>query len=688
MVSGPYSKIISSVPDPTIDSSNLAQTNYNGVYVGFVKDTTDVQRMGRIKVWIPLLGGDTNNPVYWHTLSYCTPFGGATCVDDNVKNSKIWTESQRAYGFWMVPPDLENEVICMFIGGDPARGIWIGSLYQQNMNHMVPGIAMNVAWQNDGVPSPYPPVVEYNKRDVGINPDNPIRPRFEPLHGQEPEHIGGFYWEGLYFDKLRGPTNSSARREAPSQVFGINSPQGHHIYIDDGYINVTKKNNKQIVERVKDSPEFIRIRTRHGTQVLVNDTTGFVYMNSRKGNSWVELSDDGVDVYSQLSVSLRSQRDINLHADRHIIMYAGEQIRAHAVDKIKTTSVQETEIKSHKRVVQSETWMPNIHVNNCFANKSWGAIIPPAGPGEEPPAVPLRRFVDRVLEPPVYPPTMRETSTFRTPTHEPWDEHPKGMFKGKSDTGQLGVSGGGFPIIAPIGEPIEQPRPFETPPQESAPTDKPEKTGDGKDRPTSDPTNFKFDGKCGKPPIRDDVKAAIFDASQKTGIDPNLMFAVAEQESGFRPEVKAKTSSATGLYQFIDGTWSGMVNKYGAQTGIGLGDRKDPKANAVMGGLFMSDNKKFLEKKLGAGNVNNTDIYMAHFLGAGGASKFLSAPKDASAVDTMGVKVAQANRSIFYKPDGTPRTNQEVYNIMDQKIQSKTAKYNACLGSEGKTSPQ
>ncbi len=64
------------------------------------------------------------------------------------------------------------------------------------------------------------------------------------------------------------------------------------------------------------------------------------------------------------------------------------------------------------------------------------------------------------------------------------------------------------------------------------------------------------------------VAAAIQNASAKTGVDFSYLLQQAQIESSFKTDVKACSSSATGLYQFIDKTWLSMVNKYGDKYGM------------------------------------------------------------------------------------------------------------------------
>ena len=269
-----------------------------GVYVGFVKGNKDVQMMGRLQVCIPDLGGDPNDATTWHVVSYASPFAGATDIETTTAGTAM-ANTQLAYGWWAVPPDINNQVLVCFANGDPGHGYWFACIFQQFMNHMVPGIAAGQSTTAADMQNGIPPVCEYNKRDPtqSANYWNPQRPTFTPLKK-------GFDNQGLGKDAERGPGTTSARREAPSLVFGFNSPRGNTIHIDDNPQN-----------------EFIRLRTRSGAQILIHETTGYIYMISREGNSWMEISDIGIDMYSKRSISLRAEENINMHADSCVIMH-------------------------------------------------------------------------------------------------------------------------------------------------------------------------------------------------------------------------------------------------------------------------------------------------------------------------------------------------------------------------------
>jgi GH24 family phage-related lysozyme (muramidase) len=312
-----------------------AKGQYDKTYIAKVMDNTDIELMGRLRVYIPEFGGDPANSDNWITVSYCSPFAGATnpwsnlsaeiLPSDaaaqrknaaerkpnlgNVRDGTRHDDTQQSYGFWFIPPDIYNDVVVAFAAGDPTKGYWFGCLYQQQMNHMVPGIAANKSHQDSACKDKDPPVSEYNRLVTDpARGDRSLRPEFTPLNK-------GLALQGLSCDPLRGITSSSARREAPSEVFGILTPKGNQFVMDD-----------------KKGSEFIRLRTKSGTQILLSETEGHVYLISRDGDSWLELNNSGhVDIYAAKSISLHSETSINLRADQDINIEAGRNFNVKSV---------------------------------------------------------------------------------------------------------------------------------------------------------------------------------------------------------------------------------------------------------------------------------------------------------------------------------------------------------------------
>ncbi len=187
------------------------------------------------------------------------------------------------------------------------------------------------------------------------------------------------------------------------------------------------------------------------------------------------------------------------------------------------------------------------------------------------------------------------------------------------------------------------------------------------------------------------VLSAIKNASARTGVNFAYLMEQAAAESSFDPRARARTSSATGLYQFIESTWLNMVKKHGEKHGMGhlaakidengrvadqqvrrhiLDLRKDPEKAAVLAAEFAADNKRHLERHVG-GEIGATELYFAHFMGASGATGFLNALKDnplQTAADLF-PKAARANRNVFYdRETGEARTLAGVYEFFDRKF--------------------
>jgi len=192
------------------------------------------------------------------------------------------------------------------------------------------------------------------------------------------------------------------------------------------------------------------------------------------------------------------------------------------------------------------------------------------------------------------------------------------------------------------------------------------------------------------------ILAAVDEASQSTGVSFTYLMNKASTESNFKSDAKAKTSSATGLYQFIDRTWLDMVDRYGAKYGLTdeaeaisrdssgkmkvsdkatrkeiLELRKDPRISALMAGEYAAENRRYLENALDR-PINDTDLYLAHFLGAGGAENFLKgmAENPNGKAAHYVPAAAGANHNVFYTKGGDARTLQQVYDRFAAKFEA------------------
>lgn len=209
-----------------------------------------------------------------------------------------------------------------------------------------------------------------------------------------------------------------------------------------------------------------------------------------------------------------------------------------------------------------------------------------------------------------------------------------------------------------------------------------------------------------------DVMNAVQRAANQTGVDFNYLMSQAAQESGFRNNARAQTSSATGIFQFIDSTWLAMVRDHGAKYGLSqyanaiegsrggaarvsdpnlrrqiLDLRYNPDVSAAMAAEYAASNKAHLERNLGR-SVGAADLYMAHFLGAAGASRFLStlaASPNATAAE-VAPAAAASNTNVFYDRAGRALSVREVYDRMAQRIEGRAAEVqNARAGSSAAT---
>lgn len=181
-------------------------------------------------------------------------------------------------------------------------------------------------------------------------------------------------------------------------------------------------------------------------------------------------------------------------------------------------------------------------------------------------------------------------------------------------------------------------------------------------------------------------------AGNKNGVDFDYLLQTAVRESSLNPKAKAQTSSATGLFQFLESTWLQVMKSEGARLGYSnyadaitvnadgdyriadpnlrqevLALREDPQIAADLAAAFTRNNGAYLEEKFGR-MPSPGELYIAHFLGAQGAEKLFNAglrnPDQIAA--QLFPKQAKANPAIFYA-DGQPRTIRQVYRALVAK---------------------
>jgi hypothetical protein len=218
---------------------------------------------------------------------------------------------------------------------------------------------------------------------------------------------------------------------------------------------------------------------------------------------------------------------------------------------------------------------------------------------------------------------------------------------------------------------------------------------------------------------RNDVIAAIRQASAQTGSDFSYMLGTAMRESGLKSQAKSNSSSATGLYQFVDQTWLGLVKQHGAQFGLGsyasqisqgtdgrchvdnpsdrqaiLALRKDPKTAALMEGEYCNQARCTMQSALGR-SVGNGELYAAHFLGTDAATHLIQMNQsnpDASAAAAF-PQAASANRSVFYHANGSAKSVHEVYDWATKQtgtdkiaVPAQTSTYNTSYANDDSVS--
>lgn len=368
--------------------ADVTNRSDNGPYIATVVSHLDTKFMGSLKVRLNrtmTASGDEEDGQNLITAFYASPFYGVTNFRALGPNDDF-RETQQSYGFWAVPPDPGTRVLVTFVEGRTDICFWFACVPDDYMNFMVP----------DGRPAttmvtPGPngtdqrgqklPVGEYNK--ILTDPAG----NSSPTTYQKPvnrDFMNRLIESGLIEDDFRGLTSSSARREVPSAVFGMNTPGpldkragargiragdsehnmdifsqrlgGHSIVMDDGDANILRKghpseapaeyvdverSDEEVTDEMRTLPanELFRIRTRTGHQILLHNTEDLIYISNSRGTAWIELTSNGkIDIYAQDSISMHTEGEFNVTADSNINLTSGANINLNATKSIKSTA--------------------------------------------------------------------------------------------------------------------------------------------------------------------------------------------------------------------------------------------------------------------------------------------------------------------------------------------------------------
>jgi len=451
-------------PELTRTPDSGAEISRSGPYIGRVVKHTDPYYLGGLEVELLKMteaGNQGETLGQTAIVYYASPFYGVTGAQHLGKNDS-YSNTQKSYGWWAVPPDPGTLVLCTFVEGSREFGYWFGCVPEVGMTFMLPSGQASTEQLSGPVPSELKgkrlPAGEYNKKITKPQTNNVVkykRPVNEDL-------VSALTEQGLVEDDIRGITTTSAQREFPSAVYGFSSPgpidkrggspQGEiglkesratvhvnrlgssSIVIDDGDDKLIREGspadtpykykNKEASEKGGDvtrpANEMIKLRTRTGAQIMMNTSEDLIYINNSRGTAWIEMSSNGkIDIYAQDSISIHSENDLNFVADRDINFEAGRNINFNAVSNIYQTAAVNWEVKvgvdgkittnnflETTAVDTKITSTGKSHISSSSGHYETAAVIHMNGPEAETATAAIKaKFPQRV------------------PQHEPWDGH-------------------------------------------------------------------------------------------------------------------------------------------------------------------------------------------------------------------------------------------------------------------------
>lgn len=191
------------------------------------------------------------------------------------------------------------------------------------------------------------------------------------------------------------------------------------------------------------------------------------------------------------------------------------------------------------------------------------------------------------------------------------------------------------------------------------------------------------------------VIGAIKEGAKKSGADFSYLVKTAQQESSLDPKARNGTSSAEGLFQFVEQTWLATLKTAGPKLGLGrfsqaitetrpgyfdvpdpkmrgaiLALRADPQVSSVLAGALTQANGDALSQALGR-KPSAEDLYLAHVFGAPSAAMIIRMSQTApeKLASTLLPEAARVNPTLFFSKSGKARTIAELRSFVDMMHQ-------------------
>jgi len=301
---------------------------------------------GRLAAYIPSLGGNPSEPMFFQHASNTGSFGAP--VDHGTTILVFFSEGGSvSEGYWFA---VAQEVFDIVSGGARGKPHIDGKGQGEGLFKNI-GAAKETAKTLDGVTLADEEIENSARNEV-------------------------IAAQGTYSDYVRGSSTASPHRDANYEtpqlpkVTGFKTPGGSAITIDDGSIDDTGEIH----------PEQIRITTQSGAAVILDGGNDTIYAINSTGTGWVEIGASGeVMVYAEGSLNMRTEKNFNLRADKNINIEAGENINMRSVKSTKINATEELHLRSKgAQFLQSEAGM-NVDVGvNCLVTT--GGILHLNGP--------------------------------------------------------------------------------------------------------------------------------------------------------------------------------------------------------------------------------------------------------------------------------------------------------------------